>query len=163
MAYQDSFAAPLAKKLVDKFRVTSLSYTRVSDPAYDPSTGVVTPGETTYPSAGAVYPSFVDKANGGPSNSIQIEVEICLADVGNIVLLLSREFVVLVLIANVIAWPVSYLMMDQWLDNFATRISIGFPVFLLAGFLVLLIAVVTVGYKTLITARSNPVTALRYE
>lgn len=85
MAYQDSFAAPLAKKLVDKFRVTSLSYTRVSDPVYDPSTGVVTPGETTYPSAGAVYPSFVDQANGGPTNSIQIEVEICLADVGNII------------------------------------------------------------------------------
>ena len=85
MAYQDSFAAPLAKKLLDKFRVTSLDYTRVSDPGYDTSTGVVTPGETTYTSAGAVYPSFADQANGGPSNSIEIKVEICLADVGNII------------------------------------------------------------------------------
>ena len=85
MAFQDGFATPLAKKLIDKFLVTGLDYTRVADPVYDPSTGVVTPAETTYTSAGAVYPTFIDKANGGPSNSIEITVEVCLADVGNII------------------------------------------------------------------------------
>ena len=85
MAFQDGFATPLAKKLIDKFLVTGLDYTRVADPVYDPSTGVVTPAETTYTSAGAVYPTFVDQANGGPSNSIEIKVEVCLADVGNII------------------------------------------------------------------------------
>ena len=85
MAYQDSFAVPLAKKLVDKFRVTSLDYTRVDEPIYDTSSGTTIPSETTYTSAGAVYPSFADKDNGGPSNDIEIRVEICLADVGNII------------------------------------------------------------------------------
>ena len=85
MAYQDSFAVPLAKKLVDKFRVTGLDYIRVDEPVYDPSTGTSTPSETTFNSAGAVFPSFADQDNGGPSNDIEIKVEICLADVGDII------------------------------------------------------------------------------
>ena len=85
MAFQDGFATPLAKKLVNKFRVSSLEYTRVDEPVYDPSTGTSTPTETTFTSAGAVYPSFADQDNGGPSNTIELKVEICLADVGNII------------------------------------------------------------------------------
>ncbi len=85
------------------------------------------------------------------------------ADVKNIVFLLSKEFVILVLIANVISWPVAYLLMEGWLNNFATRINIGLSVFILSGLLVVLIALLTVGYKTLVTARANPVSALRYE
>ena len=85
MAYQDSFAVPLAKKLVDKFRVTGLDYIRVDEPVYDPATGTTMPTETTFASAGAVFPSFADQDNGGPSNDIELKVEICLADVGNII------------------------------------------------------------------------------
>ena len=85
MAYQDSFAVPLAKKLVDKFRVTDLSYIRVDEPIYDPALGTTIPSETTFTSAGAVFPSFSDKENGGPSNDIELKVEICLADVGDII------------------------------------------------------------------------------
>jgi len=85
------------------------------------------------------------------------------ADVSQIVMILSREFLILVVIANVISWPVIFLIMDGWLDNFSSRISIGVPVFLLSALLVLIIAVVAVGYKTLSTARTNPVKALRYE
>ena len=85
MAFQDGFATPLAKKLVDKFRVTGLDYTRVDEPVYNPALGTTIPSETTYTSAGAVYPSFQDQDNGGPSNDIEIRVEICLADVGNII------------------------------------------------------------------------------
>lgn len=85
------------------------------------------------------------------------------ADVSNIVVLLSREFMILVLVANLIAWPVIYLVMDAWLNNFAERIAFQIPVFLVSGILVVLIAFLTVAYKTIVTARSNPVTALRYE
>ena len=85
------------------------------------------------------------------------------ADISQIVMILSKEFLILVGIANVIAWPIVYLVMDGWLDNFTSRVSIGIPVFLLSALLVLLIAVVAVGYKTVQTARTNPVHALRYE
>ncbi len=85
------------------------------------------------------------------------------ASVQNIVLMLSREFIILLAIANVIAWPVVYLVMDSWLSNFSSRISIGLSVFLLSAILVFVIALVTVGYQTLMTAKSNPIKALRYE
>ena len=85
MAFQDSIGVPLAKKMVDKFRVTGLDYIRVDEPVYDPATGTSTPSETTFTSAGAVFPSFADQDNGGPSNDIELKVEICLADVGDII------------------------------------------------------------------------------
>ncbi|WOK07594.1 ABC transporter permease [Imperialibacter roseus] len=85
------------------------------------------------------------------------------ADVGHIVMLLSKEFVYLVLIANIIAWPATWFIMNNWLDNFAYRIAITPLVFIVAGLLVLVIAVLTVGYKTMATAKSDPVKALRYE
>ncbi len=85
------------------------------------------------------------------------------ADVGHIVVLLSKEFVYLVLIANIIAWPATWFVMNNWLDNFAYRIAITPLVFIVAGLLVLVIAVLTVGYKTMATAKSDPVKALRYE
>lgn len=83
--------------------------------------------------------------------------------VSQIVTILSKEFLVLLGIANIISWPIIYLIMDGWLNNFTSRNSIGIPVFLVAAVLVLLVAIVAVGYKTLATARTNPVKALRYE
>lgn len=85
------------------------------------------------------------------------------AGVSQIVMILSREFMILLAIANVISWPVIYLIMNGWLDNFTSRISIGISVLLVSALLVMLVAVVAVGYKTLATARTNPVKALRYE
>ncbi len=85
------------------------------------------------------------------------------ANINNIVFLLSREFLQLVLWGNLIAWPLVYFFMDHWLDNFTTRISISILVFLLAAILVFVITMITVGYKTLSAARTNPVKALRYE
>ena len=85
------------------------------------------------------------------------------ADVSQIVLILSKEFLILVTIANVISWPIVYLVMDGWLDNFTSRVSIGITVFLVAALLVILIALIAVGNKTLSIARTNPVKALRYE
>ena len=85
MASQDLWARPLAQTLVDQFRVSGLDYIRVDEPVYDPVSGTSTPTETTFKSAGAVYPSFADQDNGGPSNDIEIKVEIYLGDVGDIV------------------------------------------------------------------------------
>ncbi len=85
------------------------------------------------------------------------------AEVTHIVYMLSKEFLVLVLVAVVIAIPVIYFSMSRWLENFAGRISIDLSVFLVSGFSVLLMALLTVSYKTVQTARSNPITALRYE
>lgn len=85
MARQDAWARPLAKTLVDEYRVNSLQYIRVDEPTYDPSTGTTTSNETQYSGAGAVYPSFDDQADAGANNFIQILVEVYLGDVDDII------------------------------------------------------------------------------
>ena len=85
------------------------------------------------------------------------------ASIPNIVQLLSKEYLWLVLIANVLAWPLIYLIMNRWLDNFATRISLGSTVFIFSAVVVLLIALATVSYKIVTTALANPVEAIRSE
>jgi putative ABC transport system permease protein len=85
------------------------------------------------------------------------------ASVFSIILLLLKEFTKLILLANVIAWPIAYFTMNRWLQNYAYRIEIGLSAFALAGLIVLLIALLTVGYQAMKAARSNPVDALRYE
>ncbi len=85
------------------------------------------------------------------------------APAAGIVLLLSRDFMKWVLAANLIAWPVAYYAMTQWLQNFAYRTDIPFGLFLLAGALALAIALLTVSYQTLKAALGNPADALRYE
>jgi putative ABC transport system permease protein len=85
------------------------------------------------------------------------------ASVSNIVRYLMKEFLKLLIIANVIAWPVAYAVMRYWLRNFPYRIEINIIVFVLAGVSVLLIAALTVFYQAVKAARANPVDALRYE
>ena len=76
---------------------------------------------------------------------------------------LGREFVGLVLLANLIAWPVAYLAMSRWLQGFVYRIGLGPGVFVLASLGAFLVAVLTVGTQTLRAASANPVDSLRYE
>lgn len=76
---------------------------------------------------------------------------------------LSREFVGLVLLANVVAWPLAYYAMSRWLRGFAYRIGLGPGAFVLAAFVALAVAVLTVGAQTLRAASANPVDSLRYE
>ena len=83
--------------------------------------------------------------------------------VPNIFLLLSREFAKWVLLANIIAWPVAYFIMNRWLENFAYRTKIGVGTFFLSSGLALVIALLTVSYQCLKAARFNPVDALKYE
>ena len=85
------------------------------------------------------------------------------ASVSNLVHLLSQDFVKLVLLANVIAWPMAYFAMNRWLQNFAYRIDISWWGFTLAGGLALIIALLTVSSQAIKAALANPVEALRYE
>jgi len=85
------------------------------------------------------------------------------ASVLNIVQLLSREIVVLIVIANVIAWPVAAYFMDQWLDGFAYRIGINVWLYALAAFVAVMIALITVSTQTIKAAMGNPANTLRYE
>ena len=85
------------------------------------------------------------------------------ATISSIVILLSKEFTKWVLLANIIAWPIAYVAMSHWLQNFAYRIKIGLGTFILVGVLALVIALLTVGYLAIKAAKANPVEALRYE
>ncbi|WEK34848.1 MAG: ABC transporter permease [Candidatus Pseudobacter hemicellulosilyticus] len=85
------------------------------------------------------------------------------ASVGNIVYLFSREFTLLISLAFIIATPVAWWVMNQWLQDFTYRIRIGIGVFLLAITFSLIIAWITVGYKAIRAALANPVKSLRNE
>src|SRR5439155_18577341 len=77
--------------------------------------------------------------------------------------LFSKEFTALIIIAFVVAVPVAYYMMSNWLNNFAFRINITIWVFVLAIVLSVVIAWITVGYKSIKAAVANPVKSLRTE
>jgi putative ABC transport system permease protein len=85
------------------------------------------------------------------------------SSVGRIILLITNEFSLLVLIANLIAWPVAWYFMRNWLMDFPYRITIGIPLFLISALLALLIALITVTYQGWRAATRNPVDSLRYE
>jgi putative ABC transport system permease protein len=77
--------------------------------------------------------------------------------------LVSKEFILLLSIANIVAWPVAYLGLNRWLQNFAYQAGIGWWIFLLAGLIGLFIALSTVGFQTIKAARTNPIESLKYE
>lgn len=83
--------------------------------------------------------------------------------VAGVVFLLSKEFIKWVLLANLIAWPVAYLAVHNWLQNFAFQTRIGWEIFLLSGCLALVISLLTVCYQSIKAALANPVDSLRYE
>jgi putative ABC transport system permease protein len=85
------------------------------------------------------------------------------ATVPNIIRLLFREFVILIGIANLIAWPVAFFVMDRWLKDYAYRISPSVWIFLLAGIGTLMIAMLTVSFQAVKAALSDPARSLRHE
>ena len=85
------------------------------------------------------------------------------ATVGNIVYLFSREFTILITVAFVLATPIAYYMMSEWLNNFAYKINLGFGVFILAIVVSIGVAWITVGYKAIKAALANPVKSIRTE
>ena len=85
------------------------------------------------------------------------------ASIPGIVKNISLEFLKLVVVANGIAWPVSYFLVKKWLMNFPYKIDIGLNVFLLASGLALLISLITIGYTVIRSAASDPIKSIRYE
>jgi putative ABC transport system permease protein len=85
------------------------------------------------------------------------------ASESKIFLLLSKEFIKWVLLANIIAWPIAYAAMHRWLQNFAYRTTLGIASFLISSGIALSIAYFTVSCQSLKSAHTNPVESLKYE
>jgi len=85
------------------------------------------------------------------------------ASAGNIFFLLSKEFVLLVLMGNLFAWPIAYILMRKWLQNFAYQININPWVFLISAAIALMVALGTVSFQAVKAASADPVKSLRYE
>ena len=83
------------------------------------------------------------------------------ASVGNVTFLLIKEFVILLLVASFIAWPLTYYFMNGWIENFIYRTNIGFEAFATATFLALIVALGTTGFRAMKAALTNPVNSLR--
>jgi len=85
------------------------------------------------------------------------------SSVSGIVLILSKAFAKWVLVANVLAWPTAYFLLNRWLQNFAYRTSLPWWIFFLSGWIALMVALVTVSYQSIRASLVNPVEALKYE
>lgn len=85
------------------------------------------------------------------------------AGIGGLVMLLSKTYLKLVLLANLVAWPAAYFMMRGWLNDFAYRIDIGASIFIVSTIAAVLISLFTVSFHSIRAANSDPVKALRYE
>ncbi len=85
------------------------------------------------------------------------------ASVSSILVLLSKEFTKWILVANLIAWPLAYFMMSNWLQDFHYRIEISWLTFMISGVAALIVALVTVSTQALKAAYTNPVDSLKYE
>jgi putative ABC transport system permease protein len=85
------------------------------------------------------------------------------ASIPNLIRMLLKDFAAWILLANLIAWPVAFYVMNKWLQNFAYRINMSWWIFALAGGIALAIALLTVGTQAIRAAMANPVESLRYE
>ncbi len=80
-----------------------------------------------------------------------------------VVLLLTKQFFLWILLANVIAWPIAYFAMRSWLNNYPFRTTLGLPLFLLAAAAALAVTMFTVSFQAVKAALANPADSLRYE
>jgi putative ABC transport system permease protein len=85
------------------------------------------------------------------------------ATVSNITVLLCREFFLLVLVSNVIAWPAAYFLMKNWLQSYAYRTSLSVFIFITAMAIALMVAFLSVSFQAIRAATANPINSLRYE
>ncbi len=85
------------------------------------------------------------------------------ASITNIIRLLSNEFILLILLANLFAWPVAWFFVHRWLQNFYQRIDINWLLFLLAAMITLMLALAITSYKAIRVSARNPADTLRYE
>ncbi len=89
--------------------------------------------------------------------------KVCGASTGRIIFLISKEYVKLVLFANILAWPAAWFLMNSWLKNFAYKTMIDTEIFFITGFATLMIGLATVGFKSVKSSLTNPVDTLKYE
>jgi len=80
-----------------------------------------------------------------------------------IVVLLTKDFTKWVLLGNLFAWPVAYIVVEKWLRGFAYRMHLSITIFVFASLLILCIALFTVSFKSIKAAKTNPMDSLRYE
>jgi putative ABC transport system permease protein len=80
-----------------------------------------------------------------------------------IMFMLTKDLVNMIFLSIVAAWPIVYVLMKRWLDNFAYRISLSIWIFLLSGLMALVIAMLTISYQSIKASTANPVDSLRYE
>ena len=85
------------------------------------------------------------------------------ATVGHVLKLLSSEFIALIILANLVAWPVAYYLTNRWLQSFTKSIPINWFLFVLAGFLALALALIITTYRAFRASSRNPAETLRYE
>lgn len=85
------------------------------------------------------------------------------ASIGVIIKLITKEFLILIVIANLIAWPLSYYFMNKWLNDFAYKIEIGMDTFIISALITCLIALFTVSFQAIKAAIANPVKSIKYE
>jgi putative ABC transport system permease protein len=85
------------------------------------------------------------------------------ASIPGIVLMLTKDFTKWILLANVFAWPIAFYVFNKWLQDFAYRIELSWWMFALAGWLTLMIALLTVSWQAIRAATANPVKSLKYE
>ncbi len=85
------------------------------------------------------------------------------ASITNIVRMMSKEYVILVAVANIVAWPLAWYVMSDWLTEFAYHIDISLGTYIIVGCFTLVIALLSVGYQALRAASTNPVDAIQYE
>ncbi len=78
-------------------------------------------------------------------------------------LLLLKEFLIYVVVANIIAGPIAYYLMNDWLQDFAYHTSIGFGIFLFTGIIALFFALITTSYQSIKAALANPIDSIKYE
>ena len=85
------------------------------------------------------------------------------ASIFDLIVILTKDFTKWVLIANTLAWPMAWYIMNKWLQDFAYRIDISLWTFVISGGIALVIALLTISFQAIKAAVANPVESLRYE
>jgi putative ABC transport system permease protein len=85
------------------------------------------------------------------------------AGVSSLMVMLSKEYLVLLAVANLLAIPTIFYWGNSWLDNYAFKTDLGVELFFIPGIVICIIALATVSYRTYFAAQANPVDSLRKE
>ena len=85
------------------------------------------------------------------------------ASISSLIILVSKQFLKLVLISCVFAWPLAFYLMKNWLNNYAFKIDLNIWIFIISGIMLIIITFITIFYQSIKASRKNPVDSLKYE